>query len=175
MTDINDAFGSFSGGSFDEEFGNTPSQQPPPQQSQQSQQQRPQQPSSQKQMDMNEFHKERERETDRRKEMEAQRAVERPQIQQSFQNKAPEHFNNYRYQRNPEYSFWDRMVMSKREVLKLFILSIVVILGISLEKIGYHYISLYLNSTDLSTFQEFLVRISFPLLVFLLLWIIKSL
>ncbi len=173
MTDINDAFGHFSGGSFDEDFNNTPSQQPP---QQPPQQQRPQQqPPPQKQLDVNEYHKEREKETDRRKEMESQRAVERPHIQQSFQNKTPEHFNNYRYQRNPEYSFWDRMVMSKREVLKLFILSIVVILGISLEKIGYHYISLYLNSTDLSTFQEFLVRISFPLLVFLLLWIIKSL
>ena len=65
--------------------------------------------------------------------------------------------------------------MSKREVLKLFILSIVIILGISLEKVGYHYITLYLNSTDLTTFQEFLVRLSFPIIVFLLLWIIKSL
>lgn len=78
-------------------------------------------------------------------------------------------------QRHPEYSFWDRMIMSKREVLKLFILSIVIILGISIEKVGFYYISLYLNSTDLSSFQEFLVRISFPLIVFLLLWIIKSL
>lgn len=164
MTDINDAFGNISNGSFEEDINNTPPQQ-----------QRP----PQKQIDVNEYHKDREKEIDRRKDFEGQREqiriVERPQIQQSFQNKTPEHFNNYRYQRNPEYSFWDRMVMSKREVLKLFILSIVVILGISLEKIGFHYISLYLNSNDLSTFQEFLVRISFPLLVFLLLWIIKSL
>jgi hypothetical protein len=167
MTDINDAFGSFSGGSLDEDFNNTPPQQP-------TQQQRPQQqPPPQKQMDINEYHKEKEREKEIQREQ--ARAIERPQIQKSFQNNNQENFNNYRYQRNPEYSFWDRMVMSKREVLKLFILSIVVILGISLEKIGYHYISLYLNSTDLSTFQEFLVRISFPLLVFLLLWIIKSL
>lgn len=171
MTDINDAFGNFNSNPFEEDFNNTPPQQPSQQQQQKLQQQSP----PQKQMDINEYHKERERESDRRKEMESQRAVERPQIQQSFQNMHKENFNNYRYQRNPEYSFWDRMVMSKREVLKLFILSIVVILGISLEKIGYHYISLYLNSTDLSTFQEFLVRISFPLLVFLLLWIIKSL
>lgn len=77
--------------------------------------------------------------------------------------------------RHPEYSFWDRMVMSKREVLKLFILSIVIILGISLEKIGYHYISNYINANDLSNLQEFLVRLSFPVVVFLLLWIIKSL
>lgn len=170
MTDINDAYGNFDANSFGDEFSQ------PVQQSQQpsQQQQRPQQQiSPQKQIDINEYHNE--REMDKKREMDRERVVERPKIQQSFQNKTPEHFNNYGYQRNPEYSFWDRMVMSKREVLKLFILSIVVILGISLEKIGFHYISLYLNSTDLSTFQEFLVRISFPLLVFLLLWIIKSL
>jgi ABC-type bacteriocin/lantibiotic exporter with double-glycine peptidase domain len=75
----------------------------------------------------------------------------------------------------PEYSFWDRMVISRREVLKLFILSLVIILGISIEKIGYHYLSNYINSVDLSSLQEFLVRLSFPILVFIILWIIKSL
>lgn len=77
-------------------------------------------------------------------------------------------------QRYPEYSFWDRMVLSRREVLKLFILSIVIVIGISLEKIGSHYISNYISSNDLSTLQEFLVRLSFPIFVILLLWIIKS-
>jgi ABC-type bacteriocin/lantibiotic exporter with double-glycine peptidase domain len=77
--------------------------------------------------------------------------------------------------RYPEYSFWDRMVMSKREVMKLFILSIVIILGISLEKIGFHYLTSYISNTDLTAFQEFLVRLSFPILVFIILWIIKSL
>jgi len=92
------------------------------------------------------------------------------QQQEGFQN-------NYQQQgrRYPEYSFWDRMVMSKREVLKLFILSIVIILGISLEKLGYHYITSYISSTDLTTLQEFMVRLSFPVIVFLFLWIIKSL
>lgn len=82
----------------------------------------------------------------------------RPQIQQSYQ-----------------YSFWDRMVMSRREVMKLFILSIVIILGISLEKIGCHYINQYLTSNDLTNIQEFLVRLSFPIIIFIILWIIKSL
>ena len=77
-------------------------------------------------------------------------------------------------QRYPEYSFWDRMVLSRREVLKLLILSIVIVIGISLEKIGYHYISNYISSNDLTSLQEFLVRLSFPLFVILLLWIIKS-
>lgn len=78
------------------------------------------------------------------------------------------------YSRTPEYSFWDRMVMSRREVLKLFILSLVVILAISLEKIGCHYLYNYISSTDLTTLQEFLVRLSFPIIVFIILWIIKS-
>jgi len=65
--------------------------------------------------------------------------------------------------------------MSKREVLKLFILSIVIILAISLEKVGSYYLNSYLTSTDLSSFQELMVRLSFPIIIFLFLWIIKSL
>jgi hypothetical protein len=67
------------------------------------------------------------------------------------------------------------MIMSKREVMKLFILSIVIMLGISLEKLGFHYLSSYISSTDLTSTQEFFVRLSFPIIVFLILWIIKSL
>jgi hypothetical protein len=164
MTDINLAY-SINGNDLEEDFN-----QQQPQQAQQShpQQQQPQIKNSQQQIDINEYHQNKEKERERE-------IISKPIIPQ--RNQVQEKFNNYNYnyQRNPEYSFWDRMVMSKREVLKLFILSIVIILGISLEKVGYHYISIYLNSTDLTTFQEFLVRLSFPTIVFLLLWIIKSL
>jgi len=120
-----------------------------------------------------------------------------PSLQQSHQQSSSstplqqsqqiENFANYynyqeqqrqspnQYSRTPQYSFWDRMVMSRREVLKLFILSLVIILAISLEKIGCHYLYNYISSTDLTTFQEFLVRLSFPIVVFIILWIIKSL
>jgi len=161
MTDINLAYNL--NNDIDEEFNNQT-----PNQSQSSQNQRtPPTPPQQQQLDMNEFQKEREKERERIM-IHKQQLPQRNQLQEQFTN-------NYQYQRNQEYSFWDRMVMSKREVLKLFILSIVVILGISLEKVGFHYITMYLESTDLSTFQEFLVRISFPVIVFLILWIIKSL
>ena len=111
------------------------------------------------------------------------------QAQYQPQPQVKEHFNNYypyqeqasapqpqmRIQQSNQYSFWDRMVMSRREVMKLFILSIVIILGISLEKIGCHYINVYLTSNDLTYIQEMLVRFSFPIIVFIILWIIKSL
>jgi hypothetical protein len=164
MTDINLAY-SFNGSDLEDDFNQQQQQQQ--QQPQQQLQQQPQQiKNSQQQLDINEYHQNKEKERERE-------IITKPIIPQI--NQVREKFNNYNYQRNPEYSFWDRMVMSKREVLKLFILSMIIILGISLEKVGYHYLTSYLNSTDLTTFQEFLVRLSFPIIVFLLLWIIKSL
>ena len=78
-------------------------------------------------------------------------------------------------QRNPEYSFWDRMALSRNDVFKLVLLAFVIVLGISIFSIGNHYITQYLSDNILSTTQEFIVRISYPILIFLLLWIIKSL
>ena len=78
-------------------------------------------------------------------------------------------------QRNPEYSFWDRMVLSKNDVLKLVILSLIIVLGLSIEKILFHYINQYLTENLLSPMQDFLVRLSIPVSVILFLWIIKSL
>ena len=66
------------------------------------------------------------------------------------------------------------MVLSRGDVMKLFILSLVIVIGISLEKLGYHYMNNYITSNDLSSLQEFLVRLSLPIFIVLLLWIIKS-
>ena len=77
--------------------------------------------------------------------------------------------------RNPEYSFWDRMALSRNDVFKLVLLSLVIVLGISIEKIGNHYINQYLSDNILSSIQEFIVRISYPIIIFIFLWIIKSL
>ena len=77
--------------------------------------------------------------------------------------------------RNPEYSFWDRMALSRNDVFKLVLLSFVIVLGISIEKIGHHYITQYLSDNILSSIQEFIVRISYPIIIFIFLWIIKSL
>ena len=113
-----------------------------------------------------------------------QQSIQQPQLHQQpamqnyYQNQQLQQQpvqQQYKRQRNPEYSFWDRMVMSGTDVIKLFILSIVIVLGISIEKIGYFYISSYLNENTLTTIQELLVRLSFPIIVFILLWIIKSL
>jgi ABC-type bacteriocin/lantibiotic exporter with double-glycine peptidase domain len=78
-------------------------------------------------------------------------------------------------QRAPEYSFWDRMTMSRPDVFKLILLSFVIVLGISIEKFASHYINSYLTDNILSPIQELLIRLSYPILIFLFIWIIKSL
>lgn len=83
--------------------------------------------------------------------------------------------NNKFYKQNPSYSFWDRMNMKRPEVIKLAVFSLVIVLAISLDKIGTHYISKYLTDNVLSDTQELLLRISYPVVIFLVLWILKSL
>ena len=107
-----------------------------------------------------------------------------PQIQQApiyyqppitVQQSSPPPMRKQLYQSAPQYSFWDRMMLSRNDVFKLILLSFVVVLGISIEKLGSHYINTYLTDNILSPIQEFIVRLSYPLLIFIFLWIIKSL
>jgi hypothetical protein len=76
--------------------------------------------------------------------------------------------------RNPTYSFWDRMAMKRPDVIKLVIFSLVIVLAISIYKLGTHYMTKYISDNVLTDFQEFTVRLAYPVLVFLILWMAKS-
>lgn len=76
--------------------------------------------------------------------------------------------------RPPEDTLWDRISAKKLDVLKLFVLSLVVLLGISMDRIATHYLTNYVNSALLSDFQEVLVRLSYPVIVLVVLWLIKA-
>ena len=95
--------------------------------------------------------------------------------QQVLPPQPPPRRQQQQYSRTPQYSFWDRMMMSRSDLVKLILLAFVVVLGISIEKFGSHYINSYLTDNILSPVQELLVRLSYPLLIFIILWIIKSL
>lgn len=75
----------------------------------------------------------------------------------------------------PSYSFWDRMVFKRNEVIKLGIFSLVILLAIALDKVVNYYLSKYLSENSLSDTQEFLIRLSYPIFIFLFIWITKSL
>ena len=71
-------------------------------------------------------------------------------------------------------TLWDRISQKKLDVLKLFVLAMVVLLGISMDRLLSFYINNYVTSSVLSDFQEFLVRLSYPVIVLVVLWLIKA-
>lgn len=77
--------------------------------------------------------------------------------------------------RHPSYSFSDRMSMKRGEVMKLAIFSLVIVLAIALDRMSTHYLTKYLTDGIFTDFQEFMLRLSYPIVIFLLLWIVKSL
>jgi len=81
--------------------------------------------------------------------------------------------DNYR-KRIPEYNFFDRMNMKKSEVIKLALFSLVIVLGISIDRMITYYLSKYIGDNILTEFQEFLLRLSYPIGIFLVLWIFKA-
>ncbi|MDC0285867.1 hypothetical protein OAK42_01855, partial [Candidatus Poseidoniaceae archaeon] len=64
--------------------------------------------------------------------------------------------------RKMEYNFMDRMNMKKGEVIKLALFSLVIVLGISIDRMITFYISKYIGDNVLTDFQELLLRISYP-------------
>lgn len=72
------------------------------------------------------------------------------------------------------YSFWDRMALKRSEVIKLAIFALVIVLAIALDRIGTHYLTKYIADNIFTDFQEFMLRFSYPIIVFLIIWIIKA-
>jgi hypothetical protein len=95
-----------------------------------------------------------------------------PSFDSQFMQQAPSQPQQKR--RTQEYSFWDRMNIKKSEVIKLALFSLVIVLGISIDRIGTHYIAKYVSENVLTDFQELLLRLCYPIIVFLLLWVLKS-
>jgi hypothetical protein len=94
--------------------------------------------------------------------------------QQMMTPHASQQQSNEQYKRKPEYNFLDRMNIKKTEVIKLALFSLVIVLGISIDRMLTHYLSRYINDNVLTDFQELLLRLSYPITIFLLLWIFKA-
>ena len=76
--------------------------------------------------------------------------------------------------RTPNDVFWDKIGRKRVEVLKVFVLALIIVLGISIDHISKHYLDTYISKSFLTETQEFLVRLSYPLLIILIIWIIKA-
>jgi hypothetical protein len=90
------------------------------------------------------------------------------------QNMQPANNSEQGYKRRVEYNFLDKMNLKKSEVIKLALFSLVIVLGISIDRMLTYYVSKYINDNVLTDFQELLLRLSYPITIFLLLWIFKA-
>jgi hypothetical protein len=108
-----------------------------------------------------------------------QQPVQQPQQMQQpmVQNMQPVVQQNVqpRRQMAPTYSFWDRMALKRNDVIKLAVFSLVILLAIALDKICTFYLTTYLSENSLSASQEFMMRMSYPVIIFLIIWVMKSL
>jgi|SaaInl85LU_5_DNA_1037374.scaffolds.fasta_scaffold06499_6 type IV secretory pathway VirB10-like protein len=103
-----------------------------------------------------------------------QQQVHQVQQVQTPQQQKPSQKEDSNSRRRVEYTFMDRMNMKRTEVIKLALFSLVIVLGISIDRMITHYISKYIGDNVLTDFQELLLRISYPIAIFLLLWIFKA-
>jgi hypothetical protein len=95
--------------------------------------------------------------------------IAQQQLQQQIMSSQPQ-----QQPRKPEYNFIDRMNLKKSEVIKLALFSLVIVLGISVDRMLTYYLSKYISDNVLTDFQELLLRLSYPITIFLLLWIFKA-
>lgn len=71
-------------------------------------------------------------------------------------------------------TFWDKIGNKKMEVVKMIILAFVIVLGLSLDRVAGHYLDDYVSKAILTTIQEVMVRISYPVAVILIIWLVKA-
>jgi hypothetical protein len=74
----------------------------------------------------------------------------------------------------PVESFWERLASKKWEVIKLVVLALVILLGVAMDRFATHYLNSYIGRAFLTETQEFLIRLGYPVLIILVLWIIKA-
>tara|TARA_B000000475_G_C16005127_1_gene450567 strand:+ start:4668 stop:5069 length:402 start_codon:yes stop_codon:yes gene_type:complete len=77
------------------------------------------------------------------------------------------------YKQEP--SFWEKLGNNKNEVYKLFLFALVILLAIAIDKFIFFYFKSYLDDTILNSTNEFLFRLSYPVSILIVLWILKTL
>jgi hypothetical protein len=74
----------------------------------------------------------------------------------------------------PSDSFWDRVAGKKWEVFKLFVMSLIILLALSLDNVACHYLTKYISGSFLTDNQELLVRLGYPVAILLFIWVLKA-
>ena len=74
----------------------------------------------------------------------------------------------------PSDGFWDRVALKKWEVFKFFLMSLIVVLALSIDNVATHYMTSYIGKSFLTETQELLIRLSYPVGIILIIWLLKA-
>lgn len=106
-----------------------------------------------------------------------------PQIQQAqVQPDTPYNVPEQVYQqqqpkviyKEQQVSFWDKLGQTKGDVYKLFLFALVILIAIAFDRLIFTYLKQYLEENVVTGFNEFVVRLSYPIGVIVAIWLLKS-
>ena len=75
---------------------------------------------------------------------------------------------------DPSPGYLERMGLKSKDVLRLFVLSLMIALGISIHWVASHYVNEWLESSDFNGRQRLAVRLGYPAILVFVLWNIKA-
>ena len=112
-----------------------------------------------------------------------QQQVQQPQVQQQVHVK--EQFNDYApayppIQNKRVYvdngpTYWDRLIAKRVDIVKLFVLSLMIVLGLSLNTVASHYLEKYIDKSFMTASTELMLRLSYPMFILIIIWLLKAL
>lgn len=77
----------------------------------------------------------------------------------------------YKYEKE---SFVDRLLSKRYDVLKVISFALIIVLAISIDRFTTFHITQYIDSTILTKTNEMLFRLSYPVFILVLIWLIKT-
>ena len=72
-------------------------------------------------------------------------------------------------------SFFDRIASKRYDILKVISFALIIVLAISIDRVNTFYLTQYVTNSILTGTQELLLRISYPITVIIIIWLIKIL
>lgn len=99
--------------------------------------------------------------------------IKEAQLQQQIQNLQNEIRKGGGKESKQSPSMIDLFVAKKKDVIRLTILSLTVLLGLSLHYVASDSIRNYLADNDFTPNQEFMTKVAYPLTVLLTIWTLK--
>ena len=76
--------------------------------------------------------------------------------------------------KEPQISFWDKLGQTKGDVFKLFLFALVILIAIAFDRLIFTYLKQYIEENVVTGFNEFIVRLSYPIGVIVVIWLLKS-